>query len=151
MTWKALAKLVFKEVIFLFSFLPIYIISLPVLFSYLKYIYIYIYVYIYINIYIYIYIYKTTKDLKFVSTNILASFLRPFSNFENGLEKETRVLVETNFISFAFSLLLFYHSKMLLLAILFPIIRLYIIFTIQQLSLAIQSHWNLNHQGQTQH
>ena len=41
MTGKALAKLVIKEVIFICSFLPIYIISLPVLFNYLKYIYIY--------------------------------------------------------------------------------------------------------------
>ena len=34
---KALAKLVVKEVIFLCSFLPIYIINLPVLFNCLKY------------------------------------------------------------------------------------------------------------------
>ena len=39
-----LAKLGFKEVIFPCSFLPIYIISLPVLFNSLKYIYIYIYI-----------------------------------------------------------------------------------------------------------
>ena len=40
---------------------------------------------------------KKTKDLKFVSTNILVSFLRPF--FENGLSKETEILVKTNFRS----------------------------------------------------
>ena len=39
--------LVVKEVIFLCSFLPIYVISLPALFNYLKYIHIYIYIYIY--------------------------------------------------------------------------------------------------------
>ena len=38
MTWKALAKLVVKEAIFLCSFLPIYIISLPILLNCLKYI-----------------------------------------------------------------------------------------------------------------
>ena len=60
---------------------------------------------------------KKTKDLKFASTNISVSFLRPFSNFD-GLKKETKILVETIFRSFIF---LYYHSKMLLLVILFAI------------------------------
>ena len=66
---------------------------------------------------------KKTKDLKIVSTNISVFFLRP-SMFENGLRKETEISIETNFRSFVF---LFYHSKMLLLDILFANIRLYII------------------------
>ena len=40
------------------------------------------------------------KDIKFVSTNTLVSFSRPFSKFENGLRKEAKILVETNFRSF---------------------------------------------------
>ena len=50
---------------------------------------------------------KKVKDLKFVSTNISVSFLRSFSNFENGLWKETEILVETNFRSFTFFILPF--------------------------------------------
>ena len=42
------------------------------------------------------------KDLKFVFTNISVSFLRPY--FENGLRKETEILVKTNFRSFVFIL-----------------------------------------------
>ena len=46
------------------------------------------------------------KDLKFVFTNISVSFLRPFSKYENenGLRKETEILVKTNFRSFVFIL-----------------------------------------------
>ena len=45
----------------------------------------------------------------------------------NGLRKETEIVLETNFKSFIF-LFLFYHSKMLLLVILFVSVRLYVIF-----------------------
>ena len=45
----------------------------------------------------------------------------------NGLRKETEIVLETNFKSFIF-LFLFYHSKMLLLVILFASVRLYVIF-----------------------
>ena len=82
---------------------------------------------------------KKAKDLKFVSTNISVSFLRPFSNLENGLRKETEILVEANFRSFAFFIFLFFlfdHSKILLLVILFANVWLYKFLIIHQLSLA---------------
>ena len=54
------------------------------------------------------------KDLKFVCTNISVSFL---VQFQNGLRKETEILVEINFRSFAFYL----PFQMLLLVIVFAI------------------------------
>ena len=50
---------------------------------------------------------KKTNNLKFASTNISVSFLRPFSKFENGLGKDTEILVEANFRPFAFFILSF--------------------------------------------
>ena len=96
---------------------------------------------------------KKLKDLEFVSTNISVSSLIPFSNFENGLRKETEILVETNFrLSFFFFFFVnFTIQKCCFWLFSFPMFGCVLFFIIHQLFLAIQLQMQLNHQRKLQH